>query len=160
MRQPHHITFAFWVAKHSLVTFLKEPREVRLVSFSFRAEIHPHLYCILFRRVCQCTTIYFISFTSYYLSFLKFSKLSFQLIYTIFIAALGNNDFRIHHFGKNLFCSRRFQPEKLGNLRALSGNIFGKIGNNRLFMRDGFCRRFFIAAFYRRFFLSSAIKWF
>ena len=50
---PHHITFAFWVAKHSLVTFLKEPREVRLVSFSFRAEIHPHLYYILFLLFCQ-----------------------------------------------------------------------------------------------------------
>ena len=50
---PLPLTFAFRVAKHSLVTFLKEPREVRLVSFSLRAEIHPHLYYILFMLFCQ-----------------------------------------------------------------------------------------------------------
>ena len=54
-----------------------------------------------------------------YLSFLKFSKLSFQLIYTIFIAALGNNNFHIHHFGKNLFRSCGLQAEKLGNIGTL-----------------------------------------
>lgn len=45
---PHYITITFKAAKHSLVTFLNEPRDILLVAFSLGADTRQYLSFILY----------------------------------------------------------------------------------------------------------------